>query len=183
MAEGDQKSRHNRGLPVLALQNPVPDARVLYVSATGATVVSNLAYASRLGLWGTGRFPFYHTWRVCLIHGGGRYCSDGDHLARSQSPWALSGSITFSYAGVEYDMLVHELTPAQVAIYDSYAEAYQIIHNNLEKALEASGITGDEGTLNPQAKSAARSDFESNKQRFFNHLITAMKCPSMIKSD
>jgi ATP phosphoribosyltransferase len=34
--------------------------------------------------------------------------------------------------------------------------------------------------LNAQAKSAARSAFESAKQRFFNHLITAMKTPSLI---
>ena len=38
------------------------------------------------------------------------------------------------------------------------------------------------GTLNGQAKSAARSAFESAKQRFFNHLITAMKTPTLIKS-
>ena len=38
----------------------------------------------------------------------------------------------------------------------------------------------DEGTLNRQAKSAARSAFESAKQRFFNHLITAMKTPMLI---
>ena len=79
-------------------------------------------------------------------------------------------------------MLVHDLTPAQRDIYDSYAEAFQVIHTNLEAALEASGITAEGGTLNVQAKSAARSAFESNKQRFFNHLITAMKCPSVIKS-
>ncbi|MBI1980904.1 MAG: strawberry notch C-terminal domain-containing protein, partial [Methylocystis sp.] len=35
---------------------------------------------------------------------------------------------------------------------------------------------------NRNAKSAARSAFESNKQRFFNHLITAMKVPSLIAS-
>jgi len=65
-------------------------------------------------------------------------------------------------------MLVHDLTPAQVAIYDSYANAFQIIHNNLEAALEASGISSEGGTLNPQAKSAARS--------------AAMKCPSLINA-
>ena len=31
-----------------------PRARVLYVSATGASDVNNLAYATRLGLWGPG---------------------------------------------------------------------------------------------------------------------------------
>ena len=43
-------------------------------------------------------------------------------------------------------------------------------------------ITGDGGTLNRQAKAAAHSAFESNKQRFFNHLITAMKVPTLIRA-
>ncbi len=34
--------------------------------------------------------------------------------------------------------------------------------------------------MNGQAKAAAKSAFESNKQRFFNHLITAMKTPTLI---
>src|SRR3546814_6264204 len=37
-------------------------------------------------------------------------------------------------------------------------------------------------SLNAQAKSAARSAFESAKQRFFNHLITAMQTPSLVAS-
>ncbi|MGO8915242.1 MAG: strawberry notch C-terminal domain-containing protein, partial [Stellaceae bacterium] len=35
---------------------------------------------------------------------------------------------------------------------------------------------------NGQAKAAAKSAFESNKQRFFNHLITAMKTPTLLSS-
>src|SRR5260370_30727 len=35
-------------------------------------------------------------------------------------------------------------------------------------------------TANRTATAAARSAFESNKQRFFNHLLTAMKCPTLI---
>ena len=49
--------------------------------------------------------------------------------------------------------------------------------------MEAAGITSVEhGTLNRQAKAAARSAFEQAKQRFFNHLITAMATPSVITS-
>ena len=40
------------------LQHALPDARVVYVSATEATTVHNLAYAQRLGLWGGEDFPF-----------------------------------------------------------------------------------------------------------------------------
>ena len=40
-----------QGRAGLRLQHALPYARVLYVSATGATNVHNLAYAQRLGLW------------------------------------------------------------------------------------------------------------------------------------
>ena len=177
---GDGKASQ-QGLAGLALQNLVPDARVLYVSATGATVVSNLAYASRLGLWGTGDFPFKTRQEfVASMEAGG--IAAMEIISRDLKALGLYLARSLSYSGVEYEMLVHELTSDQIEIYDSYAEAFQVIHNNLEKALEASGITSVEGTLNRNAKSAARSAFESNKQRFFNHLITAMKCPSLIKA-
>ncbi|MEZ5768598.1 MAG: strawberry notch family protein [Paracoccaceae bacterium] len=47
-----------RGRAGLRLQHALPDARVVYVSATGATTIHNLAYAQRLGLWGGEDFPF-----------------------------------------------------------------------------------------------------------------------------
>ncbi|KAK0359276.1 hypothetical protein LTR94_031952, partial [Friedmanniomyces endolithicus] len=43
-----------QGIAGLRLQNLLPRARVLYVSATGASDVANLSYATRLGLWGPG---------------------------------------------------------------------------------------------------------------------------------
>jgi len=49
-----------------------------------------------------------------------------------------------------------------------------------DAALQAANVTGERGTLNAQAKSAARSAFESAKQRFFSHLITSMKTPTLI---
>ena len=95
----------------------------------------------------------------------------------------LYSARSLSYEGVEYELLEHQLTLDQVRIYDAYAGAFQVIHNHLDAALEASGVTSSsDGTLNAQAKSAARSAFESSKQRFFNHLITAMKTPTLIRA-
>ncbi|QUM74641.1 hypothetical protein [Sphingopyxis granuli] len=52
----------------------------------------------------------------------------------------------------------------------------------MEEALAAAGVvdrlTG--ATLNGQALSAARSRFESAKQRFFSALLLAMKLPSLL---
>ncbi|KAG0431993.1 hypothetical protein HPB47_021307, partial [Ixodes persulcatus] len=40
------------GLTVLELQNKLPKARVVYASATGASEPKNMAYMTRLGIWG-----------------------------------------------------------------------------------------------------------------------------------
>lgn len=40
------------------IQNRMPDARVVYCSATGASEPRNMGYMARLGLWGSGTdFP------------------------------------------------------------------------------------------------------------------------------
>src|SRR6185437_13307309 len=109
---GDQAASQ-QGRAGLRLQHALPNARVVYVSATGATTVHNLAYAQALGLY----------------------------TARS-----------LSYEGVEYELVEHRLTPEQVRIYNSYAGAFSIIHNNLDAAMQAANITGETGTLNAQAK-------------------------------
>ena len=44
-------------MAVRDLQDKLPNARVVYASATGASESKNLAYMSRLGLWGDGQ-PF-----------------------------------------------------------------------------------------------------------------------------
>ena len=40
---------------VLQIQQLLPRARVVYCSATGVSEVGNMAYMTRLGLWGSGR--------------------------------------------------------------------------------------------------------------------------------
>jgi hypothetical protein len=170
-----------QGRAGLRLQHKLPNARVVYVSATGATTVHNLAYAQRLGLWGGEDFPFQtRSEFVEAIEAGG--VAAMEVLARDLRSLGLYTARSLSYDGVEYEMLEHALTPEQRGIYDAYAEAFAIIHNNLAAAMEAANITGDSGTLNRQAKSAARSAFESAKQRFFGHLLTSMKTPTLISS-
>jgi hypothetical protein len=185
-AAGDRSARGEKapsqqGRAGLRLQNALANARVVYVSATGATTVNNLAYASRLGLWGTGDFPFASRPEfIAAMEAGG--IAAMEVISRDLKALGLYASRALSYEGVTYEIVEHALTREQVAIYDAYADAFKIIHQNIEAALEAVNITGPEGTLNRNAKSAARSAFEANKQRFFNHLLTAMKCPTLIKA-
>ncbi len=179
--EGSAGTPSQQGRAGLRLQHALPDARVLYVSATGATTVHNLAYAQRLGLWGGEDFPFATRAEfVQAIEAGG--VAAMEVLARDLKALGLYAARSLSFDGVAYEMLEHRLTPGQVHIYDSYAAAFQVIHANLTAALEAANVTGASGTLNGPAKAAARSVFESAKQRFFNHLITAMKAPTLLRS-
>src|SRR3546814_2806094 len=71
-----------------------------------------------------------------------------------------------SEAGVEYEILEHRLTPAQIIDFDTYADAWAIIHRNMEAALAAAGVTDrlTGSTLNGQALAAARSRFEGAKR-------------------
>ncbi|MEZ0015379.1 strawberry notch-like NTP hydrolase domain-containing protein [Sinorhizobium fredii] len=180
-SERGEKAASQQGRAGLRLQRALPDARVVYVSATGASEVESLAYAERLGLWGSADFPFStRSEFIAAIEDGG--VATMEVLARDLKAMGLYASRSLSFEGVEYDILEHELTKEQVRIYDSYAEAFQIIHNNLNEALEASGIISSKGTLNKNAKAAARSAFESSKQRFFNHLLTSMKTPALINA-
>jgi len=174
-----------QGRAGLRLQHALPSARVVYVSATGATTVHNLAYAQRLGLWGGEDFPFATRAEfVEAIEAGG--VAAMEVLARDLRALGLYTARSLSFAGVEYELVEHELTPEQVRIYDAYAGAFAIIHDNLDAAMQAANITGGgeggSGTLNKQAKSAARSAFECAKQRFFGHLLTSMKTPTLLRS-
>ncbi|MCR8493021.1 bifunctional class I SAM-dependent methyltransferase/DEAD/DEAH box helicase [Brucella anthropi] len=170
-----------QGRAGLRLQHALPNARITYVSATGATSVHNLAYAQRLGLWGGEDFPFStRTEFVEAIEAGG--VAAMEVLARDLRALGLYTARSLSFDGVEYELVEHALSPEQTRIYDAYAGAFAIIHNNLDAAMEAANITGSTGTLNKQAKSAARSAFESAKQRFFGHLLTSMKTPTLIRS-
>ena len=170
-----------QGRAGLRLQHALPGARVLYVSATGATTVTGLAYAVRLGLWGAGETPFERRGDfVSAMEAGG--VAAMEVVARDLKALGLYQARALSYEGIEVDILEHPLSPEQRRIYDAYAGAFKVIHANLHDALEATGIMQGEETLNRNAKSAALSAFEGAKQRFFGHLLCAMKCPSLIRA-
>jgi predicted RNA methylase len=179
--ERGAKAASQQGLAGLRLQHALPHARVVYISATGATTVHNLAYAQRLGLWGAGDFPFANRADfVAAVEAGG--IATMEVLARDLKSLGLYIARSLSYDGIEVEIVEHELTAEQIAIYDTYASAFAVIHHNLEEALKAANVTGEAGTLNGRAKAAAKSAFEGNKQRFFNHLITAKKTPTLIRN-
>ena len=181
--EGRGVKPSQQGLAGLRLQLAAPRARVFYISATGATSVHNLAYAARLGLWGQGPeypFPSRESFVSAMEAGG---VAAMEVVARDLKTLGLYTARALSFDGVEYDVLEHALTPAQIEIYDAYAGAFRTIHHNLEAALTATGVNDASGETNASAaRASAKSRFESTKQRFFNHLLMGMKTPTIIRA-
>ena len=169
-----------QGVAGVRLQNLLPRARVLYASATGASDVNNLAYATRLGLWGPETAFANCEAFVADIRDGG--IAAMELLARDLKSLGLYTARALSFAGVEYEILEHCLTADQITVYDAYAEAWAIIHANLREALEATRIIDQDSgnTLNSGAKAAALSIFEGTKQRFFAQVLLSMKLPSLL---
>ena len=167
------KKASQRGMAGLAIQEALPNAKIIYSSATGATEVENLRYADRLGLWGEGTaFPNGDVF-VSKIKAGGLAAME--LIARDMKAMGVYLSRNISYEDVVYDKIVHELTPQQRTIYDELARSWQIVLQNLNKALETTNQDAD-GT----AKGRAYGAFWSAEQRFFNQILTAMQVPSMI---
>ncbi|MDF8335573.1 strawberry notch family protein [Novosphingobium cyanobacteriorum] len=174
-----QKQGSLQGIAGVLLQNTLPRARVLYASATGASDVNNLAYAVRLGLWGPGTAFANREQFISEIRDGG--IAAMELVARDLKASGLYLARALSFAGIEYDILRHDLSHDQIAIYDTYCEAWTIIHQNLEVALELTGVVDglENRTLNSGAKAAARSRFEGTKQRFFAQVLLSLKLPSI----
>ena len=175
------KKASQQGMAGLALQNRLPNARILYVSATGATTPENLAYAARLGLWGgpEAPFPTREAFMDAVETGG---VAVMELIARELKAMGLYIARSLSFEGVEYEALRHPLTEDDIAIWDAWADAYQLIHTNLRAALDAVGVTEDGKPKSGQAASAVMSAFEGAKLRFFGHLLSGLKAPSLVAS-
>lgn len=160
-------------LAAIQLARRLPKAKVVYVSATGSVEVTDLGYLERLGLWGEGT-PFANKRDfVTKIASGG--IAAMELVARDMKALGNYIARNLSYNGVTYDTLVHQLDDVQIQIYDTIAQAWQIILQNMGEALKITQAGG-------QQKAAAMSAFWGAQLRFFNQVLTAMQMPSVIKA-
>ncbi|MBP8286048.1 MAG: strawberry notch family protein, partial [Rhodoferax sp.] len=175
-----------QAMAMLELQARLPKARVVYVSATGATTVDNLAYASRLGLWGAGTpFPNVRSF-VSEMQAGG--LATMELVARDMKQMGVYMARSLSFDGVTYGRIDHELTDLQADAYNVMARAWQITLKNINAALEATGAVepphhegGRPVTKNSDAKKNAMTAYWGAQLRFFNQIITSMQMPSVIE--
>lgn len=168
-----------QALAGIELQHALPDARVLYSSATGATEISNLSYADRLGLWGRGTEFNSKSDFINKMEGGGIASMEAiAHSMKATGSYA-SRSLAMSdgtpEGSVEHERMEIGLTNEQKAKYDKMADAWSVILNNINEAIKDTG-----GGSN--ARKNAMGAFLGAEQRFFNQVITSMATPSVIES-
>lgn len=155
------------------LQRRLPNARIVYVSATAATEVDNLAYAERIGLWGQGTaFPNAQDF-IAKIGSSGLAAME--LVIRDMKAMGTYVARSISYNGVNYDTVEHSLDPMQTEIYNTMSRAWQETMSNVQSALETTG-----GKYNSTERQRALGNFYSGMQRFYNQVLTSMSMPSVI---
>lgn len=155
------------------LQRQLPNARIVYVSATAATEVDNLAYAERLGLWGQG--TAFNNAQDFIAKIGSSGLAAMELVIRDMKAMGSYVARSISYNGVNYDTVEHTLDPMQVQIYDTMSRAWQKTMSNVQSALTTTG-----GKYNSAERQRALGNFYSSMQRFYNQVLTSMAMPSVI---
>ena len=159
------------GLAVVALQDALPEARVLYCSATGASEPKNLAYMTRLGNFG---FESFETLLDTLTSTGMGALemfamglkATGSYLCR-----------TLSYTGAEFELESCPLSDEMTMMYDRSSEFWQML---LEVFRLVEGIRSGDGKVHKNY-ATKWAQFWGAHQRFFRQMLISAKVPSLAK--
>lgn len=147
------------GRAVMYLQESLPDAKVLYSSATGASEPRNLAYMERLGIGGIGNND-----EVVKLLVNARLEALELAAMSLKSAGAYLGR-TLSYQGAEFDLVKVELEMQFKIMYDRST----ILWENIFSVMKALSMK----------RWAAR--FWGAHQRFFKSMLMAGKVPAITR--
>ncbi|KAL8195817.1 hypothetical protein R6Q57_025570 [Mikania cordata] len=166
---GGQPTR--TGEAVLELQARLPEARVVYCSATGASEPRNLGYMVRLGLWGAGTsFKDFREFLGALDKGG---VGALELVAMDMKARGMYVCRTLSYKGVGFEVLEVPLEAKMMEIYKKAAEFWAELRVEL---LSASAFLGDD---KPNSSQLWRLYWASH-QRFFRYVCMSAKVPAVV---
>ncbi|XP_077867871.1 protein strawberry notch homolog 1-like [Saccoglossus kowalevskii] len=160
------------GLTVLELQRKLPKARVVYCSATGATEPRNMAYMTRLGIWGKGT-PFKEfTDFIPAVERRG--VGAMEIVAMDMKLRGMYMARQLSFAGVTFKIDEIPLSKEFVKMYDKAVQLWVLAREKFQDA--ASLIDADH-----RMKKTMWGQFWSAHQRFFKYLCIASKVKQVVK--
>ncbi|KAK6934763.1 Zinc finger, PHD-finger, partial [Dillenia turbinata] len=167
---GSQPTR--TGEAVLEIQARLPEARVIYCSATGASEPRNMGYMVRLGLWGAGTcFIDFRDFLGSLEKGG---VGALELVAMDMKARGMYLCRTLSYKGVEFEVVEAPLEKRMMDMYKRAAEFWAELRVEL---LSASAFLTDE---KPNSSQLWRVYWASH-QRFFRHMCMSAKVPVAVR--
>ncbi|KAL1110543.1 hypothetical protein AAG570_008071 [Ranatra chinensis] len=154
------------GLTVLDLQNKLPKSRVVYASATGASEPRNMAYMTRLGMWGEGT-PFTEfTDFISAVEKRG--VGAMEIVAMDMKLRGMYIARQLSFHGVAFKIEEVPLSDEFVKVYD---DSVKLWVEAMQKFQESAELIDAENRM----KKTMWGQFWSSHQRFFKYLCIAAK--------
>lgn len=165
------------GAKVLELQTRLPQARIVYCSATGASEPRQMGYMVRLGLWGAANpsFPAFADFMAAM---GSRGMAALELVAMDMKAQGMYVCRTLSFAGADFEMVRAELEPDMQRMYCEAAHMWGALRREFLFALEQMG-GADRGTR--KQGSPLWRFFWAAHQRFFRHMCMASKVPCLVR--
>ncbi|XP_001357365.4 protein strawberry notch homolog 1 [Drosophila pseudoobscura] len=160
------------GATVLELQQRLPLARVIYASATGASEPKNMAYMTRLGLWGPGTaYPelgdFVYAVEKRGIGAMELVAMDmklrGTYIARQ-----------LSFKDVTFRIQEVNMQPSFTKVYNQAAELWAEISKKFTKACQLMNVDS-------RVQKMITCQFWCAHQRFFRNMCIASKVNMVVK--
>jgi hypothetical protein len=163
----DETSSSKVAQCVLKLQKQLPLARVVYASATGVAEVSDLAFMTRLGLWGDSTsFSNFDMFGNAMMKRGLGGLEVLAMELKSSGRFVARG---LSWEGAEFEMIESILNDNDRRLYDTCADWWADLRAAMETACEET-----------KDKRGVKA-FWGAHLRFFRALITAIKVPFVIE--
>jgi len=148
---------------VLHIQKALPNARVMYVSATAAADVSDLGYMVRLGLWGKGTaFEDFKAFEEEINKAG---VGMMEVLAMDMKSRGMFVSRQLSFHGCSFEMKRCQLTDEDQQLYDDAVAFWDALLCSLESSAEATG----------REPGSVTRHYWGQHQSFFKQLLNSLK--------
>ncbi|XP_076775631.1 protein strawberry notch homolog 2 isoform X2 [Arvicanthis niloticus] len=158
------------GKAVLDLQSKLPQARVVYASATGASEPRNMIYMSRLGIWGEGT-PF-RTFEEFLHAIEKRGVGAMEIVAMDMKVSGMYIARQLSFSGVTFRIEEIPLSPAFEQLYNRAARLWAEALTVFQQAADWIGL---------ESRKSLWGQFWSAHQRFFKYLCIAAKVHRLVE--
>ncbi|KAK0409136.1 hypothetical protein QR680_004360 [Steinernema hermaphroditum] len=161
------------GRMVLELQKELPNARVVYASATGASEPRNMAYMTRLGLWGSGQsFPEFGDF-INAVERRGVGAMEVVAMDMKQRGMYLARQLSFR--GVSFRVQEVPLSDEFIRVYDDSVKLWLECRRQFQNALDQ---------MSEDRRSAHKmiwGQFWAAHQRFFKYLCIAAKVEACVR--